>query len=121
MAGVFFLLGEIRAIFVLLGVRIYGFFSLSAEGYQGVLLLAVVRGKHIHPSDWRNSHAGDETDIGEMNAAPKKHEYTEEEMVRRSNLHSGAIRKKRVYSSKYAPCSIAGCLLLCLHRYFAYT
>lgn len=33
----------------------------------------------------------------------------QEEMLRRSNLHSGANRKKRVYSSKYALSSIVYC------------
>lgn len=33
----------------------------------------------------------------------------QEEMVRRANLHSGAKRKKRVYSSKYALSSIVYC------------
>lgn len=33
----------------------------------------------------------------------------QEEMLRRSNLHSGAKRKKRVYSSKYALSSIVYC------------
>lgn len=33
----------------------------------------------------------------------------QEEMVRRTNLHSGANRKKRVYSSKYALSSIVYC------------
>ena len=33
----------------------------------------------------------------------------QEEMVRRANLHSGANRKKRVYSSKYALSSIVYC------------
>ena len=33
----------------------------------------------------------------------------QEEMIRRANLHSGASRKKRVYSSKYALCSIVYC------------
>ena len=33
----------------------------------------------------------------------------QEEMVRRANLHSGAMRKKRVYSSKYALSSIVYC------------
>ena len=33
----------------------------------------------------------------------------QEEMIRRANLHSGANRKKRVYSSKYALSSIAYC------------
>ena len=33
----------------------------------------------------------------------------QEEMVRRANLHSGAQRKKRVYSSKYALSSIVYC------------
>lgn len=33
----------------------------------------------------------------------------QEEMVRRANLHSGADRKKRVYSSKYALSSIVYC------------
>lgn len=33
----------------------------------------------------------------------------QEEMVRRTNLHSGAKRKKRVYSSKYALSSIVYC------------
>ena len=33
----------------------------------------------------------------------------QEEMVRRANLHSGAKRKKRVYSSKYALFSIVYC------------
>lgn len=34
----------------------------------------------------------------------------QEEMLRRANLHSGANRKKRVYSSKYALSSIVYCL-----------
>lgn len=33
----------------------------------------------------------------------------QEEMIRRANLHSGANRKKRVYSSKYALSSIVYC------------
>lgn len=33
----------------------------------------------------------------------------QEEMIRRANLHSGASRKKRVYSSKYALSSIVYC------------
>lgn len=33
----------------------------------------------------------------------------QEEMARRANLHSGAKRKKRVYSSKYALSSIVYC------------
>jgi site-specific DNA recombinase len=33
----------------------------------------------------------------------------QEEMLRRANLHSGANRKKRVYSSKYALSSIVYC------------
>lgn len=33
----------------------------------------------------------------------------QEEMLRRTNLHSGADRKKRVYSSKYALSSIVYC------------
>lgn len=33
----------------------------------------------------------------------------QEEMLRRANLHSGADRKKRVYSSKYALSSIVYC------------
>ena len=33
----------------------------------------------------------------------------QDEMIRRANLHSGANRKKRVYSSKYALSSIVYC------------
>ena len=33
----------------------------------------------------------------------------QEEMIRRANLHSGANRKKRVYSSKYALSSLVYC------------
>nr|DAZ48517.1 MAG TPA: hypothetical protein [Caudoviricetes sp.] len=47
-----------------------GVFRLFLEGVQGLFFLAVVRRKHIHPSDRRSYHAGNKTDTGADECCP---------------------------------------------------